>query len=125
MEHFASITSFEDWIEANAFASGNRSEVDEEVQKFLCTTPTDSSAQQNASHGMATKDDSNKFNTQSQFVSIETDVRSHFIEEQPFEKKDEEPLNTIDILDSLLKTTGDALQKENQNFSRNIGIYLN
>ena len=117
MEHSASITSFEDWIEANAFASGNRSEVDEEVQKFLCTTPTDSSAQQNASHGMATKDDSNKFNTQSQFVSIETDVRSHFIEEQPFEKKDEEPLNTIDILDSLLKTTGDALQKENQNFS--------
>ena len=103
-------------IEANAFALGNRSEVDEEVQKFLCTNPTDSSAQQHASHGMATKNDSDKFSTQSQFVSIETDVRSHFMEEQPFEK-DEEPLNTIDILDSLLKTTGDALQKENQNFS--------
>ena len=87
------------------------------MEKFLCATPTDSSAQQYASQGMATKNESDKFNTQSQFVSIETDVRSHFMEEQQLEEKDEEPLNTIDILDSLLKTTGDALQRENQNFS--------
>ena len=118
MEQIASTTSFENWIEANAFALGDRSEViDNEVEKFLCATPTDSSAQQHASQGMATKNESDKFNTQSQFVSIETDVRSHFMEEQQLEEKDEEPLNTIDILDSLLKTTGDALQRENQNFS--------
>ena len=117
MEQIASTTSFENWIEANAFALGDRSEViDDEVESSYAL-PTDSSAQQHASQGMATKNDSNKFNTQSQFVSIETDVQKSFPgRATTFDKKDEGPLNTIDILDSLLKTTGDALQKENQNF---------
>ena len=118
MKRVATTTSYEDWIEANAFASGDRSEVtDKEVENFLCTTPTNSSTLQHTAQDKATIDETHKFNTQSQFVDIETDVRSHFIEEEQFAEKDEEPLNTIDILDGLLKTTGAALQKENLNVS--------